>query len=73
MMPQAYYSIILPGLMRGDMKARYEAYRIGREWGWLSPNDIRAWENLKGIEGGEEYLSPLNMTVLGKREDREDG
>ncbi|WP_255731464.1 phage portal protein [Phaeobacter sp. B1627] len=51
----------LAGLMRGDMKARYEAYRIGREWGWLSPNDIRAWENLKGIEGGEEYLSPLNM------------
>lgn len=63
----------LAGLMRGDMKARYEAYRIGREWGWLSPNDIRAWENLKGIEGGHEYLSPLNMTVLGEREGSKDG
>ncbi|NIZ13483.1 phage portal protein [Phaeobacter sp. HF9A] len=63
----------LAGLMRGDMKARYEAYRIGREWGWLSPNEIRAWENLKDINGGEEYLSPLNMTVLGKREGSDDG
>lgn len=57
----------LAGLMRGDMKARYEAYRVGREWGWLSPNEIRGWENLPEIEGGEEYLSPLNMTELGER------
>lgn len=57
----------LAGLMRGDMKTRYEGYRIGREWGWLSPNEIRAWENLPGITGGDEYLSPLNMTQLGER------
>lgn len=63
----------LAGLMRGDMKARYEAYRIGREWGWLSPNEIRAWENLREIDGGGEYLSPLNMTVLGDREGSDDG
>lgn len=61
----------LAGLMRGDIKARYEAYRIGREWGWLSPNEIRAWENLSEIEGGNEYLSPLNMTELGAREEVE--
>ncbi len=58
----------LAGLMRGDMKARYEAYRVGREWGWLSPDEIRAWENLPKIEGGDEYLSPLNMTPLGARD-----
>lgn len=63
----------LAGLMRGDMKARYEAYRIGREWGWLSPNEIRSWENLREIEDGGEYLSPLNMTVLGDREGGNDG
>lgn len=57
----------LAGLLRGDMKARYESYRIGREWGWLSPNEIRGWENMPEIDGGEEYLSPLNMTVLGER------
>lgn len=58
----------LAGLMRGDLKARYEAYKIGREWGWLSPNDIARMENLPDIDGGDEYLSPLNMTVLGARE-----
>ncbi len=63
----------LAGLLRGDLKARYEAYRIGREWGWLSPNEIRGWENLQGIESGDEYLSPLNMTELGGRDGGEDG
>ena len=57
----------LAGLLRGDLKARYESYRIGREWGWLSPNEIRGWENLPEIEGGSEYLSPLNMTPMGDR------
>jgi HK97 family phage portal protein len=55
----------LQGLLRGDQKARFEAYQIGRQWGWLSANEIRAWENLPAIEGGDEYLSPLNMTPLG--------
>jgi len=57
----------LAGLLRGDVKARYEAYRIGREWGWLSPNEIRGWENMPEIEGGDEFLSPLNMTTVGDR------
>ncbi|MER2536838.1 MAG: phage portal protein [Rhizobiaceae bacterium] len=57
----------LAGLLRGDMKARYESYRIGREWGWLSPNEIRGWENMPEIDGGDEYLSPLNMTPIDER------
>lgn len=57
----------LAGLLRGDMKARYESYRIGREWGWLSPNEIRGWENLPKIDGGDEFLSPLNMVPLDER------
>lgn len=61
----------LAGLLRGDQKARYEAYRIGREWGWLSPNEIRGWENMPEIEGGDEYLSPLNMTPIDAREAEE--
>ncbi|MGV0820810.1 phage portal protein [Martelella sp. AMO21009] len=61
----------LAGLLRGDMKARYEAYRVGREWGWLSPNEIRGLENMSEIDGGSEYLSPLNMTTLGARPEGE--
>lgn len=63
----------LAGLLRGDMKARYESYRIGREWGWLSPNEIRGWENLPEIDGGDEFLSPLNMVPLDQRSAASEG
>lgn len=53
------------GLLRGDVKARYEAYRIGREWGWLSANDVRALENMNPIDSGDAYLQPLNMGPAG--------
>lgn len=53
------------GLLRGDIKARYEAYRIGREWGWLSSNDVRSLENMNPIDGGDGYLQPLNMGPAG--------
>jgi HK97 family phage portal protein len=55
------------GLLRGDIKARYEAYRIGREWGWLSADDVRALENMNPLgEGvGDVYLQPLNMAPAG--------
>ncbi|MDF3837144.1 phage portal protein [Cupriavidus basilensis] len=49
------------GLLRGDQASRYAAYSVARQWGWLSVNDIRRLENLPPIEGGDIYLSPLNM------------
>lgn len=55
----------LDGLARGDLKTRYDAYRIAREGGWLNPNEIRGMENMSKIEGGETYLKPLNMAELG--------
>lgn len=58
----------LAGLLRGDMKARYDAYSVGRNGGWLSVNEIRGWENMPKIDGGDEYLSPLNMTEAGAGE-----
>lgn len=49
-------------LLRGDLKARYLAYGIGRQWGWLSANDIRALEDENSIgDQGDIYLSPTNM------------
>ncbi|BBP82873.1 hypothetical protein PHLH8_25150 [Pseudomonas sp. Pc102] len=51
----------ISGLLRGDQKSRYEAYAIGRQWGWLSVNDIRRLENLPPIQAGDIYLQPLNM------------
>lgn len=56
----------LSGLLRGDQKSRYEAYAIGRQWGWLSVNDIRRLENMPPVQGGDVYLQPLNMVDAGK-------
>jgi HK97 family phage portal protein len=56
-----YIEFNISSLLRGDQKARYEAYAIGRNWGWLSVNDIRRMENMPPISGGDRYLTPLNM------------
>jgi HK97 family phage portal protein len=55
----------LEGLLRGDIKARYDAYAVGRQWGWLSVDDIRALEDLNPIADGDIYLQPLNMVPAG--------
>ena len=53
-------------LLRGDLKSRYEAYRIARETGTLNANEIRALEERNPIPDGDVYLVPANMTTLEK-------
>ena len=56
------------GLLRGDTEARFRAYAIGRNWGWLSANDVRRLENLNAIDEGDIYLQPQNMAAAGQME-----
>ncbi|WIX32512.1 phage portal protein [Salinicola sp. JS01] len=56
-----YVEFNVSGLLRGDQKSRYDAYALGRQWGWLSVNDVRRLENMPPIAGGDRYLTPLNM------------
>ncbi|WP_043775847.1 hypothetical protein, partial [Roseivivax isoporae] len=45
---------------------RYEAYAKGRQWGWLSVNDVLRMENRNGIgPAGDRYIEPLNMVPVG--------
>jgi HK97 family phage portal protein len=62
-----YFEFLLEGLLRGDLQTRYEAYAKGRQWGWLSANDIRKRENMDPIIGGDEYLTPLNMVPASEK------
>mgnify|MGYP002620861563 CR=1 FL=1 len=50
-------------LVRADILTRFQAYRIGREVGVYSANDLRRFENLNPRTDAEAdaYLSPLNM------------
>jgi len=56
------YRLNLAAYQRSDIKSRYSAYAVGRQWGWLSANDVRALEEMNGIGAqGDVYVSPLNM------------
>jgi HK97 family phage portal protein len=49
-----------------DIRSRYSAYATGRQWGWLSVNDVRKSEGLNSIgPQGDIYLQPLNMVPAG--------
>ncbi|WP_199739554.1 phage portal protein, partial [Streptomyces klenkii] len=63
--PDLYLKFNTGGLLRGDLATRYAAYAIGRQWGFKSPNDIRAEEDEPPIPGGDDYLVPLNMVPAG--------
>jgi HK97 family phage portal protein len=63
--PQLYAHHNVAGLLRGDLKSRYESYAQARNWGWLSVNDIRRLENLNPVNNGDIYLEPLNMVPSG--------
>jgi len=61
-----YIEFKIDSLLRGDAKSRAEAYAAGRQWGWLSVNDIRKLENMPRITNGDIYLQPSNMIEAGK-------
>ena len=57
-----FTSFNMNGLLRGDTATRTEAYKAGRNWGWLSANDVLDKEDENPIgEIGDTYLVPLNM------------
>lgn len=65
-----YIEFKIDGLLRGDAKSRAEAYAVGRQWGWLSVNDIRKLENMPPIANGDIYLQPMNYIEAGKEQDQ---
>ncbi|MBI1405698.1 MAG: phage portal protein [Caulobacter sp.] len=65
-----FVSMNMAGLLRGDIKSRFMAYAVGRQWGWLSANDVLRLENRNGIgPQGDVYLSPSNMMPAGAAAD----
>lgn len=60
-----YTKFNLAALLRGDMKTRYEAYKIAHDNGWLNGDEIREFEELNPIPKGlgKMYVVPSNMTT----------
>tara|TARA_R100001480_G_scaffold7322_1_gene14890 strand:+ start:4333 stop:5565 length:1233 start_codon:yes stop_codon:yes gene_type:complete len=63
-----YFEFNMASLLRGDTKSMAEAFAAGRQWGWMSVNDIRKLLNMNSIPNGDIYLEPLNMGEAGKNE-----
>ena len=61
-----FAEILVDALLRGNVEARGQFYALGRQWGFLSVNEIRSKENLNPIgPAGDIYLEPLNMKPAG--------
>lgn len=53
-------------LMRGDSASRGDYYTKMIQNGAMSPNEIRLLEDMDPRDGGDIYLTPLNMAINGK-------
>lgn len=72
---ESVFSDMLPGgqfvrfdfnsLLRGDIKTRFEAYDKALKAFWITPNEVRSFEEMEPLENGDEPLQPANYVPLG--------
>jgi len=66
LLPQgAFIRFNVDGLLRGDFTTRMNGYSIGSQAGFYSVNDIRRFEDLRPVDGGDVYRVPLANVDLG--------
>jgi HK97 family phage portal protein len=66
--PQVFFAEhLIDGLLRGDIKSRYDAYGSAITNGWITRNEVRLRENLNPIDGLDKPLQPLNMAPSGQQ------
>lgn len=53
------------GLLRGDVKSRFEAYGMAIKDGWMLRNEARDLEDMNPVAGLDEPIMPLNMAIVG--------
>lgn len=68
---EVYAKYKVEGLLRGDSKARASFYKVMRDVGAFSANDILELEDMPPVEGGDTRLQPMNMEPLGSEPDDE--
>ena len=55
----AFMKFNVDGLLRGDFNSRTTAYNSALLTGWLSIDDVRRFEDLSPVDGGNSYRVPL--------------
>ncbi len=61
-----FFRFNVEGMLRGDIKARMDAYTKAIQWGILNRDEVRELENRNRIPDGlgQIFLTPLNMAAL---------
>lgn len=65
--PKFFVEFLFDARQRADLAARSEAYSKALAAGWMTANEIRAFENLPQVEGGNDLRAPLNTAPVEKR------
>lgn len=63
-----FAEFLVDGLLRGDLKSRYEAHSIGINTGWLTRNEVRRMENMNPLPGLDMPQTALNMAPVQQAE-----
>lgn len=59
-----YVKFNVNAILRADPKTRYEGYRIAIQSGFMTPNEVRALEELEALPGGDRLLVNGNMMPI---------
>lgn len=58
-----FFKFNIDGLLRGDIKSRYEAYQVAlggnQQPGFLTINEVRELEDRANVDGGDQLYKPL--------------
>ena len=59
-----YFACDTKELLKGNVKERYEAYKLAVEAGWITKNEIRYFEDYEKIEGFDIVTMSLGQVVF---------
>ncbi|WP_226998641.1 phage portal protein [Tardibacter chloracetimidivorans] len=59
-------------MAQADIKTRNAAYVQALQWGWMSPNEIRALEDMNPRDGGDIFYPPPNTAGKSEQEKPDD-
>lgn len=62
---KVFFEFNIEGLLRGDIKSRYDAYGVAVDKGWMNRNEVRSLENLNpGPKELDTYTVQMQMTPM---------
>ena len=60
---ELFFAFDIKEILKGDLKERFEAYKIAKETGWITENEIRYLENYDAIEGLDIIAMSLGNVI----------